>query len=433
MFAAIHLPGNPSAGEELSNLGLQFSPQIEQTSGNTIVFSIAPLRRLLGSPYQIASEICRYGNERKLRANLAIAADPDTAILLSRNFSGVTLVTPGEEKSKLAPLPVSALFGHNPDFDPHLLETLGRWGIKTCGELSQLPETGITERMGNAGVYLRGLAAGEIRRPLRLASLTTSYEAGMELESSVGLLEPLLFLLGRVLGELCDRLRSQSVAARLLHAKFRLEEQKEYDCELEFPVPLAEHQTLLKLLQLHLERHGPPAPVTGFTVRLEPTAPKQLQGGMFVPPTPAPDKLQITLARISGMVGKENVGSPVLSNTHRPDAFQLSIPAITGELAPTPLIEKQPGEEILRLAIRLFRPALSARVKVNDAAPQRVIANGVKGVVLRFAGPWKTSGEWWAPTAWSREEWDVALDDGALYRIYQETQTRSWFVEGVYD
>ncbi len=433
MFAAIHLPGNASTPDELLNLGLHFSPEVEQTSRDTIAFSIGALRRLLGSPYQIASEICRYGNERKLRANLAIAANPDTAILLSRNFSGVTLVTPGEEKSKLAPLPVASLFAHDPELNPQLLETLGRWGIKTCGELSLLPATGITERMGNTGAYLHGLAAGEIRRPLRLASVTTSYEAGMDLEHSLALLEPLLFLLGRVLGDLCDRLRTQSVAARLMHAKFRLEGQKEYHCELEFPVPLAEHHTLLKLLQLHLERHAPPAPVVGFTVRLEPTSPKQLQGGMFLPPTPAPDKLQITLARISGMVGKENVGSPVLSNSHRPDAFQLSMPAITGELAATPLMEQQAGEETLRLAIRLFRPALSASVKVNDSAPYRLTANGVKGVVLRFAGPWKTSGEWWAPTAWSREEWDVALDDGALYRIYQETQSKSWFVEGVYD
>ncbi|MFL6450586.1 MAG: hypothetical protein ACJ746_23330 [Bryobacteraceae bacterium] len=430
---SIHLPDGHSAGEELLNLGLQFAPEVEQTSTDTIVFSIAPLRRLLGSPYQIASEICRYGNERKLQANLAIAANPDTAILLSRNLSGVTLVTPGDEKSKLAPLPVSALFDHNTASDPRLLETLGRWGIKTCGELAELPETGMAERMGNAGVYLRSLAAGKVRRPLRLSSSPTSYEGGMELENSVSLLEPLLFLLGRVLGDLCDRLREQSMAARLLYAKFRLEEQKEYNCELEFPVPLAEHQTLLKLLQLHLERHPPPAPIIGFILKLEPVAPRRLQGGIFLPPTPAPDKLQITLARIGGMVGKENVGSPVLLNTHRPDAFQLRTPAFSNELTQSPRAQEVTEGQTLRLAIRLFRPALSAKVKLNDAAPQKLMANGIKGIVLRFAGPWKTSGEWWASTAWSREEWDVALDDGALYRIYQETQTRSWFVEGVYD
>ncbi len=257
MFVSIHFPGNPSSSEELLNLGLQFSPEVEQTSPDTVVFSIAPLRRLLGSPYQIASEISRYGNERKLQANLAIAANPDTAILLSRNLCGVTLVTAGAEKEKLAPLPLSALFEHCAGFDPHLLETLGRWGIRTCGELAELPETGMAERMGKAGVHLRSLAAGRVHRPLRLASLSTSYEESMELEHSLSLLEPLLFLLGRVLGDLCDRLRTQSVAAKVLQAKFRLEDRKEYNCELEFPVPLAEHQTLLKLLQLHLERHAP--------------------------------------------------------------------------------------------------------------------------------------------------------------------------------
>jgi len=50
-----------------------------------------------------------------------------------------------------------------------------------------------------------------------------------------------------------------------------------------------------------------------------------------------------------------------------------------------------------------------------------------------LAGPWKTSGDWWASTAWNREEWDIALDDGALYRIYEETETSQWFVQGIYD
>jgi protein ImuB len=87
----------------------------------------------------------------------------------------------------------------------------------------------------------------------------------------------------------------------------------------------------------------------------------------------------------------------------------------------------------LRLAMRLFRPALRARVRVVRHSPKTVLAAGVKGSVLELAGPWKTSGEWWTTTAWSHEEWDVALDDGALYRIYQESNTGQWFVHGIYD
>jgi protein ImuB len=87
----------------------------------------------------------------------------------------------------------------------------------------------------------------------------------------------------------------------------------------------------------------------------------------------------------------------------------------------------------LRLAMRLFRPALHARVRLAGCAPKAVMASRVNGNVLRCAGPWKISGEWWTPASWSREEWDVALDDGALYRIYCEVPDREWYVHAVYD
>jgi protein ImuB len=51
--------------------------------------------------------------------------------------------------------------------------------------------------------------------------------------------------------------------------------------------------------------------------------------------------------------------------------------------------------------------------------------------VLDLAGPWRTSGDWWTADAWQRDEWDIALSDGALYRIYCEPA--GWFVEGSYD
>ncbi len=437
MYACLHIQGASVSADRLLNLALEFSPAVEQTSDDTVVFSIAELRKLIGSPHQIASEICRYGYERHLQANLAIAANPDAAIVLARNFIGVSLVTPGEENLKLASLPLASLFMHASSADQATLEALYRWGLKTCGELAALPECGVAERLGDYGIYLRNLARGTIERPLRLSRPPTNYEERMELEHPLALLEPLLFLLGRVLGELCGRLRSQSRAARVLAAQFELEERKQYRCELEFPVPLQESQTMLKLLQLHLERHPPEASILAFTLRVEPAKPRRIQGGFFLPPTPPADKLQITLARIAGMVGKENVGAPALLNTHRPDAFQMT--ALNTSVA-EPIWENinqvetninQP--EILRLTIRLFRPALHARVRLVGQAPKDVIAPGVKGQVIRSAGPWKTSGEWWSSTFWSREEWDVALDDGALYRLYCETQTREWYVHGVYD
>lgn len=439
MYACIHLPDPQAGSHQLLALGLDFSPVVEQTSSDTVVFPIGALGTLIGSPHQIASEICRSGHARKLEANLAVASNPDTAILLAHNFRGVTLVSAGDEHFKLAPIPLHALFAlralfaQDATLDSSLLDILHRWGLKTCGDLAALPERGVAERLGRPGVYLRSLASGAIDRPLRVSPPTTNYEERVELEHALQVLEPLLFLLGRALGELCSRLRSQSRAARLLEAQFDLEDCKPYRCELEFPVPLDQAQSILKLLQLHLERHSPEGAVIGFTLRVDPAEPRRIQGGIFVPPTPPADKLQITLARIAAMVGQENVGTPMLLNTHRPDAFELTT---LNTCTPDKLSANvQPGEQhqTLRLAMRVFRPALQARVRLAGAVPKAIAAAGVKGSVLRCAGPWKTSGEWWASSAWTREEWDVALDDGALYRIYYEIPAREWYVHAVYD
>ena len=69
-------------------------------------------------------------------------------------------------------------------------------------------------------------------------------------------------------------------------------------------------------------------------------------------------------------------------------------------------------------------------------------------------GPWRTSGEWWAtgpagqagrwgncvtaraalmPAAGSRDEWDVALSDGGVYRIFQDRETDGWFIDAIVD
>jgi protein ImuB len=430
MYACVHIREEQAATQELLALALNFSPVVEETSRNTVVFPIGALGTLMGSPQQIAAEICRAGNARKLAANLAIASNADTAILLARHFPGVTLAAVGEERFKLAAIPLEELFAHDMTLDAALLEILHRWGLKSCEDVAALPERGVAERLGQPGVHLRRLACGAIDRPLRVAPPATNYEERVELEHALQLLEPLLFLIGGTLGELCRRLRSQSRAARLLEARFDLENRKPYRCELEFPVPLDQAQTILKLLQLHLERHPPEAAVLAFTLRVAPAEPRRIQGGIFLPATPPPDKLQVTLARIAAMVGRENAGTPRLLNTHRPDAFEMtSLNMDASETVSNRAAERQ----TVRLAMRLFRPALQARIRLAGTAPKAVAATGVKGKVLRCAGPWKTSGEWWAATAWTREEWDVALDDGAVYRIYCELPARDWYVEAVYD
>lgn len=83
--------------------------------------------------------------------------------------------------------------------------------------------------------------------------------------------------------------------------------------------------------------------------------------------------------------------------------------------------------------LRFYRPPLAARVRLRESVPRKVLASRVAGDVVDAAGPWRTSGGWWRQTVWTRDEWDLALTDGGVYRVFCELRSHGWFVEGVYD
>jgi hypothetical protein len=35
--------------------------------------------------------------------------------------------------------------------------------------------------------------------------------------------------------------------------------------------------------------------------------------------------------------------------------------------------------------------------------------------------------------SWNRDEWDVALSDGAVYRVFRDRDTDAWFVAAIVD
>ena len=430
MYACIHqtAPDRPLTAE-LQALAGAFSPVVETAGERTVVFPIDGLGRLFGPPDQLAAEIARRGAEMGLAANLAIAAQPDTAVLAARHLPGVHWIRPGEEARSLAPIPLKAM-----ELPEELRRTLKLWGLRTLGDVAELPPIGLAERLGEEGVRLYELATGRAVRPLHLDPPESRYEETVELDDPLENLQPLLFLLSRSLGELCRRLQGDGRAANGIRLELRLEDGGRHERILELPVPQAGAEALGKILRLDLEAHPPPAPVTAVRLEMRPADPRPAQHGLFLPPAPPPDKLQLTLARLEALVGKGNLGSPVLLDTHRPGAFAIQPFAPREEGAGRAEEIRAPAPEgPPRLAMRRYEPPLPARVRLRAERPAYLSARGIAGEVADAAGPWRISGEWWDARAWARDEWDVQLARGGVYRIYCTLDTRAWFVEGVYD
>ena len=161
-------------------------------------------------------------------------------------------------------------------------------------------------------------------RPLVPAKEDLLFKADMELEHALELLEPLLFILSRLLTEICKSLASHSLAANESKLVLDLEKNREYTRTLRLPFATRDAQTFLKLLQYDLSAHPPEAAIVGVHLTATPVHPRVVQGGLFIPLAPQPEKLELTLARIAAIVGQGNAGTPELIDTHRPGAFRLT-------------------------------------------------------------------------------------------------------------
>jgi protein ImuB len=414
MYCCIYAPGNLPI---LLHCAQQFSPLIE-THAEMVVFDARGLEGLHGPPGSLATSVERAVG---IPANVAIAANPDAATHAARGFGGVTVIKSGEEAAVLASLPIFLLGG-----SADVALSLDLWGIQTFGQFAALPPIGVAARLGDEGIHLQRLACGAGFRRLQVASEELKFDAEMELDTPIELLDSLCFVFQRLLDDLLARLVRASLSTNEVRVRLVLEGAPDHVTMLRLSVPMTESKDLMKMLHLELSQNPPSKSVLKVAIRAEPVEPRRTQHGLFVPTSPEPEKLETTLARVRHFVGKQNVGSPYLLNTYRPERF------VMHAFLP-PVIAEETKTRELRVCLRRFRPPYDARVRLENRRPVYVIASGVRGAVVNLRGPWRMSGNWWSEDVWNRDRWDVALDSGVLYRLFQQIDSRQWFVEGSYD
>ena len=457
-----------SAHAALLDCAQSFSPRVEDAALDTALVDLAGMESLFGSLPEIAHAMSHRIANLGLEANVAVASNLDAAALAARGFSGVTVIPQGKEGESLGSLPVEVLFagwiegereGKKKEDErrknsERLLATLERWGIRTLHALAALPEVALSERLGQEGLRLRQLARGAAFRTLVPVEAPAVFEEGVELEHPIVLLEPLAFLLNRLLEQICARLASRALNTQELRLTLELESfssrnqkseisNQQFRRTLRLPLPMLDPKLFLKLLQLDLSAHPPGAPILKIHLAAEAARPRSAQGGLFLPPSPEPEKLELTLARIASLVGESRVGSLELLDTYRAEGFRMKrfVPGTYSEGAVSETVrQKATAEEKSAVAaLRMFRPPLRATVTLENGEPARVLCSKkkeVQGAVLWKAGPWRSSGDWWEREAWARDEWDIALqtaDGAALYRLMHDLLGGSWFVEGTYD
>ena len=408
-----------------------YSPRIEESSDHRsflCVLDIAGTTGLFGPPETLARNLLTRVGALGITACVAVSTNYHAAIAAAKGPLplSVRVIPAGEEHTALAVLPLAVL-----DLTEEQAETFALWGISTLGMLAALPEKELISRLGQAGKRLRQIARGEIPHLFQPVEPAFTLVERMELDSPIDLLDALMFVVNVMLEQIILRTSSRVLAVASVSITLALEGGVTHTRTVRPALPTNDRQLWLKLLHLDLESHPPQAPILAVELSAEPGSTTQVQLGLFSPQLPEPSRLDVTLARIRAVVGDENVGRAVLTDTHQLDGFRMEPFSISSAAS------SNSSSSTLRPAMRRLRPAEMVFVKLRHERPQAFTFRERRYSVERAYGPWQTGGEWWTATLWGCEQWDLAAraqDDTTLcVCLIRDLLRDQWQVVGLYD
>jgi len=408
-----------------------FSPRVEDCSEDTAflcVIDIAGTNALFGPPETLAQTLLTRVRALGITASIAVSSNFHAAVALAKGIppQTVKVISTGEEGTALAPLPLTVL-----DLTAEQFETFSLWGIHTLGMLAALPEKELIARMGQSAKRLRQCSRGEMPHLFQPVEPAFTLSERMELDSPVEVLDALLFVVNLMLDQLIRRATARVLALASITITLTLERSATHSRTARPALPTNDRQLWLKLLHLDLEAHPPQAAILAVALDAEPGSTSKVQLGLFAPQLPEPSRLDVTLARIRAIVGDENVGRAVLTDTHRPDGFRMEPFSVSSvELSEAPSTTLHP-------AMRRLRPAEAALVTVQKERPTAFVFRDRRYAVEQAYGPWLTGGEWWNQSLWGCEQWDLVAraTDGDLLCccLIRDVLREQWQMVALYD
>ncbi|HEV2576649.1 MAG TPA: DNA polymerase Y family protein [Acidobacteriaceae bacterium] len=420
-----------SARNVVMEVASGFTPRIEvppaRGSALDVVLDMTGTDRIFGQVQEVVAKISRAFVKLRFSMRITASANFHTALCLAPMAAKPIVVPPGQENEYLRNLPLAAL-----PLTEQQVETLELWGLRSLGELACLPEKELVIRLGHEGEKLRLLARGECRHLMVPEEAPLTLAEYIAFDSPVELLDSLLFVLGPMLDQLLARARNRALALASITISLGIDGGGEHIRLLKPALPVSQRDVLLKLIYLDLQGNPPPAGVMSVSLKAEPGDRSKVQLGLFAPQTPEPMHLDVTLARVAALVGEERVGRARLLDSHAPEAFVMERFTV-----PDSATVKTNEEKRSITALRRCRPPVRLTVRFDESRPAAFSFAGKRYIVQKAFGPWRRSGDWWSPSVWSFEDWDVcAADVGGdtlVCILAHDLLRHHWQIEALYD
>jgi DNA polymerase-4 len=242
------------------------TPFVEGISIDEAFLDVGGLRRLSGTPVEIAARLRR---EVRDRVGLPITVGIATTKFLAKVASavgkpdGLLLVPPGKEMDFLHPLRVERLWG----VGPVTAEKLHQRGISTVAEVAALSQSALVAMLGAAaGRKLHALAHNRDPRPLevgrRRGSIGSQHALGWRPKS----MESVAASLAAIVDRVTRRMRAAGRIGRTVVLRLRFDDSSRATRSHTLPLPTSHNDTILTVAQALLATARPVIEERGVTL-----------------------------------------------------------------------------------------------------------------------------------------------------------------------
>jgi protein ImuB len=386
---------------------------------------------------QLAEEMRRVAGDYGFDdTHAGVAMTPVGAeVAATRSTTPVVIVKPGQDRSFIAPYPLSVLTP-----DERLAPLLEGLGIETCGALAALDAEAIEIRLGADGVRLWQRARADDARWLFKIPPRALPQASLEWVE-YGLKDPerMLFLINSLAGTVCTALVARGERAREMALVFALGNRTQRTHVIRSSRPSAEQKRWIRLVREALDTITLPDAVMGITLRVESvTGNDGAQGDLFdrgFASAPAVEDAIIQLTDDQGdvVVTPESSEHPLLEE--RTTWKRREAGEVAGSKARGLDGSKEPA---LNLTLQLLPTPKTVTVDTeprrDHEVPVRYLDNNEWHDIVEAAGPDRVSGGHWA-ASYSREYFRCVREDGMMVWLFRGSaqQTTDWFLHGWWD
>ena len=412
-----------SALEQLADWALRYTPWVARwdvDNDHGLMLDITGCAHLFGSESLLVDDLVRRLRNFGIAARAAVADTPGAAWAWARYGKDDPIIPTGAARKILAPLPPAAL-----RLDAETAAELERLGLRTVGDLIDLPRAPLATRFGKRVAERIGQLIGKSGEPISPRQPVPVWQTRLPFPEPIVHLDAVVIALDRLLAGLCPLLAREHQGARALTlALYRLDGSS-HRVSVATSRASRDPAHLKRLFMEKLDKidagFGIETAVLAAT-RVEAFSAEQMSlekaGSRGSDVAPVIDSLKNRL-------GAEKVVQAVPQESHIPER------AVSLREAPALFTDPPRAIDRVRPISLLATPeSIEAMALVPDHPPLSFVWRRVAHRVARAEGPERIAPEWWR----AEQIAPVHRRPRDYYRVEDITGRRYWiFREGLYD